>query len=178
MGASASTATVGMSKFVNVASSASSEKLKEMSRTVGSISYGVNNLGSSIEQLDTTKLAGVATGAQNLRRSLAAPADQREAMQETTVGMQRALSVGVQASQTATAVHGMERLAQAAANFSLVQKTQVMGAGRAPVVVQAPTPAGKTVENLVVNVTLDGQRVGQSVLNFLGEHAGLHSDAV
>lgn len=178
----ASTAAIaasGMSKFTNVAGSASSDKLSDMAKAMGSISYGVGNLGNSIQQLDTTKLAGVAAATQNLKRSLVASPQQNEAMQETTVGMQRALSVGAQAAQTQGAVNGMERLAQAAANFSLVQKTSVMAASQSPVVVQAPTPAGKSVETLNVHVMLDGQRVGQSVLNFMGEHAGVgHSDAV
>tara|TARA_Y100000593_G_scaffold13557_2_gene25303 strand:- start:14098 stop:16698 length:2601 start_codon:yes stop_codon:yes gene_type:complete len=175
VGGAASSAAAGMGVFASVAGSVTSDRLKDMSRTVGSISYGVGGLSSAINDLDTTKLAGVATGAQNLRRSLAAPPDQREAMQETSVGMQRALSVGVQASQTAGAVNGMERLAQAAANFSLVQKTSVMAASRAPVVVQAPRPAGSGGP-IVVHLEVDGQRMASKVIDVMNMDVG-HSDA-
>lgn len=175
VGGVASKAAAGMGTFANVAGSVASDNLKDMSRTVGSISYGVSNLGNVIDQLDTTKLAGVATGTQNLRRSLAAPADQREAIQETSVGMQRALSVGVQASQTAGAISGMERLTQAAANFSLVQKTSAMAAQR-PVVVQAPTPAGGGVRTVVAHLNVDGQRMASKVIDVLNMDNG-HSDA-
>ena len=176
MSAKVATAVSGMNDFANVAGGVSSENLQDMARAVGSISYGVGSLSDTMEKLDTTRLAAAATGVNSLKRSLAAAPDQNKAMQETTVGMQRALNVGVQASQTAGAINGMERLAQAAASFSLVQNTQVAAARQAPTVVHAPTPAGKSIQTLVVHMEVDGARMASKVIDVMGMDVG-HSDA-